>query len=403
MIIQEKPQTPNIKLKTLLDQIVLINQKYKEIAKLTGENFNVFKILNLSTNEVRTHSAFLGELLNSKGSHDLGNIFLKIFLATIIQHATNEDFILRLEKFDIESYTLIIEEFIGTIDETGTSGGRIDMTIKDNKQHAIILENKIYAQDQKNQLIRYKNQYKNAPILYLTLNGDAPSVYSCGELKENKDFICLSYKFHIIEWLELCKKEAVNNPIVRETLTQYIYLIKSLTHQTMNEQAEKEIVSRIMSSRETISAAFEISKNIENVKQSIIDYFINKLEIELGDKWIFKYPDDNFGKPEQELAIYRENWDHAIILVFDKKDYSDFQIGIYRRDDEKETNEILKNQVRLRLSDLHLGNQLNYDNWVWLSFFDKWQLTSWEGKYSGEIGMADIIISIENALQGIDI
>lgn len=56
-------------IETLFKEISAICKRYEEIAKLTGENFNIFQILGLQTSEVRLHSAFLAELLNSKGLH----------------------------------------------------------------------------------------------------------------------------------------------------------------------------------------------------------------------------------------------------------------------------------------------------------------------------------------------
>jgi hypothetical protein len=46
-----------------------------------GFHFNIFEILNLSTNEVRTHSAFISELLDQKGRHGQGDLFLRMFLS----------------------------------------------------------------------------------------------------------------------------------------------------------------------------------------------------------------------------------------------------------------------------------------------------------------------------------
>ena len=45
-------------LQNILTQISAIIRQYDKIAELTGENFNVFKVLGLTTIEVRTHSAF---------------------------------------------------------------------------------------------------------------------------------------------------------------------------------------------------------------------------------------------------------------------------------------------------------------------------------------------------------
>lgn len=59
----------------------------KDIFKLEEERklkertqFNVFEILKLQSNENRTHSAFIAELLNPHGSHLIGTTFLKLFL-----------------------------------------------------------------------------------------------------------------------------------------------------------------------------------------------------------------------------------------------------------------------------------------------------------------------------------
>ena len=61
----------------LLTQVSVISEKYDAIAELTGENFNIFKILKMETKEVKTHSAFLAELLNPKGSNGQIDVLIK--------------------------------------------------------------------------------------------------------------------------------------------------------------------------------------------------------------------------------------------------------------------------------------------------------------------------------------
>ena len=78
--------TTNIE--ALLNDISWIVAKEKtlqEERRKQGENFNIFSVLNLSTKEVRLHSAFLAELLNPDGDHGLGYKFLEAFLSIIIQ------------------------------------------------------------------------------------------------------------------------------------------------------------------------------------------------------------------------------------------------------------------------------------------------------------------------------
>ena len=55
-------------------------KSYHDERVKNGDYFNVFNVLGLSSNETRTHSAFLAELLNPYGSHGMGDLFLKKFL-----------------------------------------------------------------------------------------------------------------------------------------------------------------------------------------------------------------------------------------------------------------------------------------------------------------------------------
>ena len=68
----------NNNLKKLLLDAKRISDHQEEISTLKGENFNVFSILKMESKENETHSAFLGELLNPKGSHGFGSLFLKL-------------------------------------------------------------------------------------------------------------------------------------------------------------------------------------------------------------------------------------------------------------------------------------------------------------------------------------
>lgn len=63
-------------LQTLLDEVRLIvnrNRIEREEKRKRGELFNIFNVLDLRTNEVRIHSAFIAELLNPDGNHGLGD------------------------------------------------------------------------------------------------------------------------------------------------------------------------------------------------------------------------------------------------------------------------------------------------------------------------------------------
>ena len=225
-------------IENLLEKALIIKRKNADIEEYTGENFNIFNILNLNNKEL-IHSAFIGNLLNVQGNHGQKDLFLKLFIAEIKDlFFENDQKILLLNNFETLNSYVKIEEYLGLVNYESEEGGRADIVIKNNK-HQLVIENKIYALDQPSQLIRYKKYYSNSPILYLTLNGDIPSNNSQKDLINGNDFICISYKNNIINWIEKCIKEMANKPIIRETLNQYLTLIKQLTNQTTNNKMEQ--------------------------------------------------------------------------------------------------------------------------------------------------------------------
>ncbi|UGU17956.1 PD-(D/E)XK nuclease family protein [Sinomicrobium kalidii] len=231
-----------MKYKILFDKVRTIVKHHTELKQLKGENFNVFDILNLQTNEVRTHSAFLAELLNPKGSHLMGSLFLEDFLA-IINHDINGT-----EEFDISTASVLVEAYIGKVEKE--TGGRIDILLTDSKGNTITIENKIDAGDQENQILRYYNynESKNT-VYYLNKYGDEPSENSKNELESGSDFHIISYRNHIISWLDKCNELAADQPILRESIKQYNILIKKLTNTLENKQ-EMELKKLILDNLE---------------------------------------------------------------------------------------------------------------------------------------------------------
>jgi len=129
----------------------------RALERATGESFNIFRVLGIGHLEVRTHSPILGELLDPKGSHGQGGVFLKLFLDQM-----------RITDLKPEQCQLRLDYFAGPVKED--SGGRIDLVIQDHGSppKAVIIENKIFAADQPNQLLRYRNKFPGAHLLSST-------------------------------------------------------------------------------------------------------------------------------------------------------------------------------------------------------------------------------------------
>jgi hypothetical protein len=299
----------NYNLDNLLNSTKVMLDHQREVEQLKGEKFNLFSILGMETQENATHSAFLGELLNPKGSHFKSHKFLELFLSTINYKADEMG-------FDLDSAALKLEKHIGIRDDEKGTGGRIDIYIKDKNNISISIENKIYAGDQKRQIERYVNHNKaNNTVYYLTLEGDDASKESKGGLQDGEDYHTLSYKTDIIEWLESCMKEAVDEPILRESIKQYIILVKKLTNQLTNSKMEKDILQKIS---ENYEASVTIANNVWQVELAATKKFLINVKIkllkELGDNWLVKV-DEDLNKKWTGLVITKTEWNGIAIKL----------------------------------------------------------------------------------------
>lgn len=275
-------------IETLLKQIseiVVKERTQQEEKRIRGENFNVFSVLGLSTSEVRLHSAFLGELLNPNGDHGLGDGFLKAFVDTIIKQVDPE--------FEIDTKTckVSVEYPIGEISEDYTEGGRIDLLIRDDNNHAIIIENKINAGDQYKQLLRYQNFAKKNSLkyvlLYLTLDSKEASEYSTNN---QVDYFRISYKEYIYQWLNHCISIAALFPRVRETIAQYQTNLNIITR-NMSE-INKQSMLELLTNEANIDATLEIISLSEDIGRTIRMNFIESVLRELAEKHNMRFSYD---------------------------------------------------------------------------------------------------------------
>lgn len=245
--------------------LVELDNKQKEEARKRGENYNIFSVLKMETAEMETHSAFLASLLNPDGDHGMKDTFLESFIAKNncgdLKLCTNQ-------------CTVQVEHFTGD--------GRIDIMIADKVAHkAIIIENKIYAGDQNAQMKRYHDyataNYKAGfRLLYLTLDGHEPSPDSLKDLSDN-DFKCISYRNDILPWLEQCARDAYNKPLVRETINQYISLIKKISNMG-NDHFEASL--DMLTSEEYIETTLNIVENSWKIQYKIRELFAQKIQQE---------------------------------------------------------------------------------------------------------------------------
>lgn len=240
-----------------------------------GNLFNIFSILNLSSKEVRLHSSFIAELINPKGTHGFQMKFLELFILELKKHIPVD----KINTIDLKKIQTKSEKYIGQINKDKTRGGRIDIHLEDNRNNRIIIENKIFAGDEENQLLRYYNYDKNALLLYLTLNGDSANIWSTkGELIKDKDYFCLSYREFIVKWLRECILHSSNIPKVSETINQYLQILITFTQPQIDTPMSTEITKLISQNKDFYNSIDEIAASYHSFRQSIFDTFWKQLE-----------------------------------------------------------------------------------------------------------------------------
>lgn len=279
------------KIKNLLNQVAIIDKKNTEILDATGGRFNMFRVCGVNHYE-NTHSAILAELLNPNGTHGLKSKLLECFIETLGDYFT-------IEKFECDKSRVHTEH--------STEEGRIDILIEDNQNRSIIIENKIYANDQPEQLKRYNRYaqtYKNGyQILYLTLLGDNASEQSGGGVS----YLSISYKENIINWLEKCVAIASRFPTVRETIIQYINHLKQLTNQDMDVK-NKEEITEVLSKIENLKAAQAIYQNYSATYNYLIEKHFNPKMDEFAKQKGLEYHYERSEEQYVRFHLTNSNW-----------------------------------------------------------------------------------------------
>lgn len=356
---------------------IILDEKKKR-----GDFFNIFSILNVERKEIR-HSAFLSALLNPNSEHGLGNLFLSDFIKNIVQ------------KHKINFEWDCNDVYVNTEEPTEKKNGRMDIYME-SKGKIIIIENKIDAKDGENQLICYENHArtkgKNHCLLYLTLNGICASEISTNsknkKLRAKKDYFPISYKDDILPWLERCLEIVALYPKVRETIAQYIDLIKKLTN--MDNNMDKIILNRILAN-ENIDITAYLLDNENIIKSSILkkvtkDIINNLRNNDTSIEWEYfsKGSEINLFRPKGWLYFWFTIWlptqNGCFFSIYCEEEYQDI---------------INQSNPSITLGKLNRTNKKPYPfGEVFLEYYKHEKLLSSEFT-------RDIIVHIDSIMKGI--
>jgi hypothetical protein len=266
----------------LLQHSTEIIKNYDELYRKTGMRYNIFKIARISEKEV-IMCRVIADLLNPKGSHYKGDVYLKLFWNIVFGKIEN------CPKLNTSNAVITTEYSI-------EANRRIDIVIEDGSIF-VPIEVKIWAREQGGQVKDYakysqkKNGEKHIPVLYLTLYGE-PS-----ETAGDSEYISISFHEDILRWLEKCLKtnETENTPPVREITKQLIEAIRSILGYTEDRDMNKAISDLILQSDETIRAAAEIENALNAIDDEKWEVFksviFEKVKTQFSDAFICDWDD----------------------------------------------------------------------------------------------------------------
>jgi hypothetical protein len=190
-----------------------------------ASRFNLFKALGVERREVRTHSAFLAELFRPSGTHAQGTLFLEAFLQHCLRKGGEFNHFPRIE-FPTGA------AFWEVDCEKSVPDGQLDIVVWSLQSgFLMVIENKIDAAEQKDQIGRYQDwlsrrtEYpeERRALIYLTPDGRRAGTAS------NEGYFRLSYAKDVVAWLRSALPN-VEAPRVRDAVIQYLDLIESLFH-----------------------------------------------------------------------------------------------------------------------------------------------------------------------------
>ncbi|MCH3697110.1 PD-(D/E)XK nuclease family protein [Campylobacter lari] len=350
-------------MKNFIEELLRVNNKFEENTKKGMSDINIFEALGVEYKE-NYHSKFIAYLIDPHGDH-YQEFFANKFLKKLERYTKAKKF-KNLTAHDIE----IVETEACVKDNR-----RIDILISLKDKRYIIIENKLYAKDQPNQLKDYVKHIKekvkniddfheNILTIYLHKNEDTePSKYSLGTkngFKINDDLIYdsndkkmsfylkMDYKW-IKEWINacigVCENKVKNNEIDKKfkndmqnvifTLNQYKNILEWYV---TDEYVARDYVLNFL------------KENKENLKNTMALYRCTK------NKRDFK--DVDYDKYKKAKEIVREKWDEICEELL-----NDFFNGL-EKEFEKERTICDEKWFGYKLDE----KRVNYD---WFDFYPK--------------------------------
>ena len=342
------------------------NKFKKEYDKQLAFDFSLFHFIEIGENKI---SQVLAYFLDENTNHGQGNIFLKEFVRIF---------------YDGE---IVVQQVEIKCEKPIDYGRRIDIYIE-LKGLTIAVENKIWADDQNNQLNDY-SEYLNEQskgkylLLYLNPYGSEPKPKSISEelkdkLKSEEKLKIISYKDDIISlinnWLMICEADNVSHFL--KEFKKYLE-IKFLGKNTLN--MNNELIDLLLSEKSNLESYQALSKASSNIKNHVIQKTVlpilksikQKHNLEFSENLLKNWPGFVYSNSKMQKHNFQISFSSS-----SEKGISNMVFGITPLNIEKRNSEIEKRIYTLFSEEFNPYTKGGYENWVSLSYFDGY--LNWE-------------------------
>lgn len=348
-------QDANSLLTSVNDVVEEWSKKHKS-KEIHGEAFNVFSLCGVGHYEL-WHSKILAEFLNPGGSHGQKTQFLQPFAKMFLPGCV------------FSNDTSVSTEVTSYIKDLRI--GRFDILIEDAANKSVcIIENKIFAGEQEEQLNRYHEWLKtnrsgwNWCLVFLTLDG-----HKSATMSDENQYLRIAYVSNanhpsLADWIDDCANSVKEIPRLCYTFTQYKDHIQKLANgdKAMNEQLMKMFEKKM-------AAAQSVYENykavcVKKANEILTKWVLDKLK-ENNVEWDAEGTCDFSHKeagilfiPPKEKSSENQGLCGHIFVVFGETNLCQCQVALWQN--VKDINESI-----MRLTEDHrkIKNEILGDKW----------------------------------------
>ena len=269
--------------KTLLNFVGLLDQAYEGGRP---KPFNLFSVLRTAHDEVNLHSRFLHALLDHRDHRTKSRENLRDFAQSVLK---------------------IHSQFDWTNSEVQRETYDIDILITLGTRVAIVIENKIFDPGREGQLYKYWKRMKSEGfgdirLVYVTLYGRLPPKKSTDRLSQ-EIVIRVGYNSKPFrDWLSNCQQRAFDEPELRESIVQYLWLVQELTG-TDPKGGYMDALKELLKEGNNLRSADDIARAIPEAKIDLELDLWKRMKKEIMKRSGLEFEDDGYYRNTLEEAV----------------------------------------------------------------------------------------------------